>query len=738
MNAAARIAQYTVTRPKRVLIGWLGMVAVLVTLGTLVGTRQLSDNDAAVGQSRQALDLLTVAGLQDRPGESILVANPARRADDPEFTAVVADVAQRLGHTAGVEQVFSPLQPGGQQLISGDRHTALIQLQLGGSSTNAAGTVKPTVDAVLLAARAHPGYRIEQFGTGSARLASKDSVDADFTRAELLSVPLTLLILVLTFGALVAASVPVALALTAVLGTLGLWSLVSHLLPSSDATQSVILLLGMAIGVDYCLFYLRRYREERARGADSRRAVLTAAATSGHTVLVAGATVLVAMSGMLLAGDQVFASIGAGTMLAVLVTVLGALTVLPPILDRFGPRLDTGRLPGLGRGDRAGTGRGWNAVLTAVLRRPAVSALAATAVLAVLALPAISMHTKLPGIGDLPKDLPIVETQHRLQQAFPGAADPASVVVQAPDVTTPTAAAAIRALGHRAVEMGLASQPGRLTLSRDHTVARVDLPLVAGHDDQAQRRAIDTLTRDVLPATAAAIPGARVLVTGEAAANRDYDHQLQDRTPLVFAFVLGLAFLLLLVTFRSIVIPIKAIALNLLSVAASYGVLVAVFQYGWGAGLIGATTNGTIVSWLPLFLFVVLFGLSTDYHVFILSRAKELVDNGTPTRQAVPTAIRATARTVTSAAAVMVGVFSIFGVLRAIDLKQTGVGLAVAVLLDATLVRAVLLPALMQLLGEWNWYLPRWLHWLPNPGAPTTDPTKANQTATHDPEPAAA
>jgi uncharacterized membrane protein YdfJ with MMPL/SSD domain len=366
-------------------------------------------------------------------------------------------------------------------------------------------------------------------------------------------------------------------------------------------------------------------------------------------------------------------------------------------------------------------------VLSAVLRRPLLAATSAGLVLAVMAVPALDLRTKtLSGAELLPKDLPIIKTYDRIQAAFPGAQVPAVVVVKSADVTSPQMRAAIDELHRRAVASAQMSEPVQVDVNPSGTVATVSIPVKGTGSDERSVAALRALRKDILPATVGRVAGATAAVTGETALDEDFSALMRTRAPLVFAFVLGVAFLLLLVTFRSLVIPLKAIALNLLGVAASYGILVAVFQYGWGASLVGAQPNGAIVSFLPLFLFVVLFGLSMDYHVFILSRVKELVDSGERTDHAVARAIRTTAGTVTSAAVVMVAVFAVFAMQRSIDIKQFGVGLAAAVLLDATIIRAVLLPATMALLGEWNWYLPRWLRWLPalghsaEPSAPAT------------------
>ena len=348
-----------------------------------------------------------------------------------------------------------------------------------------------------------------------------------------------------------------------------------------------------------------------------------------------------------------------------------------------------------------------------MLRWPALAAAVAVALLVVLALPARTIHTKLLSFTDLPRSIPIVQTYIQIQKEFPGAQTPAQVVVQAPDVNAPAVQAAVRSLEAKALATGQMFQPIEQFVNPSHTVVRIQVPLAGNGDNAASVRALETLRKDVIPSTLGTLSNATYAVTGETAGTHDFNQTMKARFPLVFVFVLGLAFLLLLLTFRSIVVPITAIVLNLLSVAASYGVLVWIFQDGHLQGLFGFHSNGAVVTWLPLFLFTVLFGLSMDYHVFIVSRIKELVDRGEPNADAVAHGIRRTASTVTAAATVMVAVFAIFASLRTLDIKQLGVGLGVAVLLDATIIRGVLLPATMKLLGDWNWYLPRSLAWMP-------------------------
>jgi RND superfamily putative drug exporter len=393
--------------------------------------------------------------------------------------------------------------------------------------------------------------------------------------------------------------------------------------------SAVVLLIGMAVGIDYSLFYVRREREERVGGAEPRPALLRAAATSGQAVLISGATVLIAMAGMFVAGNKIFTGMAFGTMIVVLCALVGSLSVLPAALSKLGDRVDRGRIPIVGkRQHAAGESRFWGFVLDRVLRRPGLSLLVTGIVLLAAASPILSMHTKLPGFTDLPRDLPIIRTYDAVLNAFPGAPAPADVVVSAVDVRAPAVQTGIRRMESRAKATGRMFEPIVVVQSDDHTIADVRIPMAGNGDNGASIAALATLRQSVLPATLGQVPGVRYAVTGMTAGTVDFNQQMKSRMPWVVAFVLGLAFLLLLMTFRSVVIPLTAIALNLLSVGAAYGLLVLIFQHTWAEGVLSFTSNRSIVSWLPMFLFVVLFGLSMDYHVFILSRIKELHDRG--------------------------------------------------------------------------------------------------------------
>jgi RND superfamily putative drug exporter len=597
-----------------------------------------------------------------------------------------------------------------------DRHSALIGFRLGAQADPQGRPVSLTavLDAVERTARAHPGFYIGEYGDASLDKAIADTNGRDFHRAELLSIPLSLAILLVAFGAIVAAFVPVLLALTAVAAAIGLLAFPSHIWPADDAANSVILLIGLAVGVDYSLFYIRREREERARGRSPEKALEAAAATSGRTVLLSGLTVLIAMAGMFVTGNKELTSVGVGAMLVVATAVAGSLTVLPALLSLLGDRIERGRLPFLGK-RRGRPSVLMSRIVDRVLRRPLVSLLVGGGLLVLLAVPAFALHTNNAGETAVPQGLKITDTYERIERAFPGGGQPAYLVLEARDVTAPAIRAAVGELRRRALASGELRNPVTVRANEERTVAAISIGLVGSGTDARSEHALELLRTRLVPGTLGAVPGVEAHVGGLTAESKDFNDLLKRRAPLVFAFVLGLAFVLLLAAFRSVVVAAKAIVLNLLSVGAAYGLLVAVFQWGWGESLLGFESTGGITSWLPLFLFVVLFGLSMDYHVFILTRVREAVDRGLPTERAVSQAVSSTAGTVTSAALVMVGVFAVFATLSQIQLKQLGVGLAAAILIDATIVRVVVLPASMKLLGRWNWYLPAWLDWLPRP-----------------------
>jgi RND superfamily putative drug exporter len=696
--------------------GWLLFVVIATVLGGLLGTKQLTDAQVSVGEDARAQRAISAAHLAQPASENVLVTRPARAglpplAQDPAVRSAVQDLVSRLTATGQARNISSPFGTNGTvtkpDLLSKDGRSVLVSFDVAGDKDDAADHVAPLLSATAATAHAHPGLQIAEAGDASADKAFGKVVGSSFHNAELLAIPLTLGILLAVFGALVAALLPVALSISAFVAATGLLAFTSRMWALDDTTNSVMLLIGLAVGVDYALFYLRREREERARGASPERALAIAARTSGHAVLVSGATVAVAMAGIGFTGMSVFTSMASGTVLVVLIAVLGSLTVLPAMLSWLGDRVDAGRLPG-GRRRSARRvlrePRVAGALVDGTIRRPRLVAGVTFAVLAAVAIPAFTMRTGDLGMNDLPKANALRQTTARIDAAFPGTPGPAQVVVQAADVRAPAVQALISDLGNRAGHSSNMSAPIKTETSTDHRVAVVAIPLAGNGNDAASKHALQTLRNDVIPAAEAAHPGAaRIDVTGGTAGDVDWTNQLHDRAPLVVGFVLVLAFALLFGAFRSVRVALAAVGSTLLSVGAAYGLLALVFQHHWADGLLHYDSAGRIVPWLPLFLFVVLFGLSTDYQVFVLSRIQEGVQAGMPVREAVRQGVRRTAGVVTSAATIMVAVFSVFACLSLVTFKEMGVGLAAAVLLDATIVRVVLMPALLVLLGDKAW-----------------------------------
>jgi len=723
-NLAARIGRWSAAHWKTATFGWLALVLVAFAVGSQVGTKQADPTNAGPGQSGR-MDRILDAGFKLPASESVLIQSRSPEAGAPAFDSAVKDVASRLAKVAVVQNIRSPLDPDNAGQIAKGRHAALVEFEIRGDSKKATDKLGPVLESVADAQRAHPGFFVGEFGGASAAKAVDTAFAHDLKSAGVFSIPLTLIILVVAFGALVAAGIPLLLALTAVFATFGVAALPSHLLPLAPEAFAVVLLVGLAVGVDYSMFYLRREREERAAGRSERAALEAAAATSGRSVLISGLTVMVAMAGLFLTGDATFASFGYATMIVVGFAMVGSLTVLPALLSKLGDRVDRLHVPLVGRIRRdKGEGRVWGAIVERVLRRPLLSAVLAGGLLLALAVPALQMRMATPGPETFPKSLDVVKTYNRMQEAFPGKALPANVVVKAPDVNAPAVRQAIGRLKLAALATGRARGPITMDTNRNHTIANITVPILGNGTDAQSNASLAALREDVLPQTVGALPNVESGVTGLTAEWQDAKDQLKSKLPLVVAFVLLLAFALMLVAFRSIVVAIKAIVLNLLSVAAAYGVLVLVFQHGIGKGLLGFSSTAGIDPVTPLLLFVILFGLSMDYHVFIVSRIRETFDGGASMDDAIAHGIKATAGVVTSAAIVMVAVFSIFATLSMLIFKQFGVGLAAAILIDATLVRGVLLPATMKLLGERNWYLPGWLQWLPHfePEDPSTAP----------------
>jgi RND superfamily putative drug exporter len=669
---------------------WLVLIAGCIFAGAGAGTKTLSNAGSGTGESASADAALSAAHLKSPATESVLV-----RAATPRTTsAAVSSLEVRARRLPSVASVQGPLQAPALSRAGG--RLQLVQVTLRGDPDQADEHIAPLERVVASVAASHPGATLQEAGEGSAGHAINQVVNHDLSHAELVSLPITLIILIIAFGALVAALVPLLLGLTSVAGAIGALGLISQIAPEGQPTASVVVLIGLAVGVDYSLFYIRREREERRAGRAGDAALTAATASVGRAIVVAALTVMVGLAGLTFTGLGVFTSMALGAILVVAIAAVGSVTVLPALLALLGDRIDRGRLWPRRRRDPDAPGA-WQRVATVVTARPAVSLLVTVAVLAALSIPVLGMRTGDPGVRDLPVSNSVRVADEAIDRAFPGSPTAAQLVVTGAHLGRPAAQRAMRDLGRRAERVTGGHGSVSVDLARDGSTAVVSVPF-PNVSLPAQQRIVDTLRQTVDGKLG--LPGARVTLTGDAAGNVDFSGRLTTITPLVIAGVLGLAFLLLIAAFGSPMLAASVIGLNLLSVGASFGILVEVFQHGVGERLLGFSSDGAIVEWLPLFAFVLLFGLSMDYTVLILERVREERRRGLDARAGAVRALGATAGTVTSAAAVMVAVFAIFATLGLLEFKQLGFGLAVAILLDATIVRAVALPAAVTLLGR--------------------------------------
>jgi RND superfamily putative drug exporter len=698
-----RVAGWSARHRIVVVVGWLVLVAAAFTVGQRLGVTNTNAYDP--GQAGQAERVLNEPGVQQPDHESVLIRARSLAqtfGNDLEMrqaTQAVVATLSRLPHAAA--DIRSPFTTTG--LTSGN--SALVTFSVAGDPNNDDQAVVPAQNAVAAVQARYPGLTVAEAGDASLDRATGALVDQDFRQAEITSVPVSLVLLLLVFGALIAAGIPLLLAGTSVISAISLLAIPSRLVPISSTTSSIVLLVGMAVGIDYSLFYLRRVREERAAGATTQDALRTAARTSGRAIVAAGLTVIACMAGLFVTGFQVFDGVAIGTMLVVAVAVLGSLTFLPALISLLGKATDRARVPFLGRRQAtARPSRAWRAVVTAVTRRPlALGGLAVVALLA-LATPLATLHLEDPGINSFPDNVPVVRTLDQILTAFPGGPAPAEVVVTGDNLTGPRVTSALTALNHAAAAShGVIREPITTAAFDGGHVMVVSVPIAGRVSDAASNSALITLRDHVLPATLGKVPGISYAVGGNTASSFDVNHQLGVTAPLLFALVAAVAFVLLMITFRSRAIAALSILLNLLSVAAAFGLMTLVFQHGLLHGPLGFTPYGGIVPWMPVFMFVLLFGLSMDYQVFILSRITELRRAGRPARASVIDGISSSAGVVTSAAAIMVAVFSIFATLGEIEFKLFGVTMAAAVLIDATIVRGVLLPAGLSLLGDRAW-----------------------------------
>ena len=706
----------------------IGLFAASILAGGTKAVEAVSRDQGAKYESIEANQIFSDANANAGPqGPAfqtviVLVSNPAGTVTDPASAAAVKDVVSRLtalqstvDGTAGpvfeklVDPATAPPQAG---LISPDQSTVRIVGQVPGDGKALTDRLEPVPAALDELRAAHPGLEIHAVSNALANREIAELINSGLDKSLLLTLPITFAILLIAFGAFVAAVVPLVLAVTSLLGAFGVLGLYSQTVAAvSPYASQLVVLIGLAVAVDYSLFIVTRFRTERRHGRAKLGAIEASSATAGRAVFFSGLAVAISIGGLFLLDDPLFRSMAIGTIAVVVISVVGSLTFLPATLAILGDGVNRGRIPVLGRDRPEGSGI-WATIVRAVMRRPVISFLVSGGLLVVLALPVVRLHLGQGDFSSFPDTLDSVQAINLLNAKYPTGVglDFNVVVTHADEQATKDA---IARLGPAIAAIPGIVGPADVVMAADGKTASVNFKMPGDPNDLRNQDIVRQVRSSVIPTAFAGAPGARALVTGDAAYTLDVANFYVKGMPQVIAFVLTLSFLLLLVAFRSIVIPIKAILLNLLSTGAAIGLMVVVFQEGWLEGVLGFKP-GPIEAFVPVFIFTILFGLSMDYHVFILTRIKEARDHGMSSNEAVARGIAITAGTITSAAAIMVCVFAVFLTLPVTVIKQLGFGLAVAVLIDATIVRSILLPSTMRLLGEWNWWLPRWLGWLPH------------------------
>ncbi len=704
-----KVARAAAMHPWRVLGLW---VVLLVGAYFAAGTMSLTASPGAAGTEATKARALIDQRLRQQtpPEEFIVVESRTATAGQDAYGAFVDSLVTGLRGLGEVDSVAS-YREGAPGLVSEDGHTVLIPVVLAGDEADAAETASPVVSAVE-AAGAGSDFRVTTVGFGSVEGEMSVLLEETLQQGEMIGIAIALVILLVVFGAAVAAGLPVVLALLSIFVAAGATALVSNIMEMSNFVVFIITMIGLAVGIDYSLFIVQRFREERGLGQDKTGAIATAGATAGRTVFFSGMAVAIALAGMLILPDATFRSFAVGAILVVTATVLASMTLLPAVLGLLGDRINWLTLPFIGRRMRTDREGGlWDWISRAVAARPVISVALAGTLLVAAAVPLFSINLGSVGISSLPEDSDARHAFDVINREFSDGVLTADVVIDAPQVEDPAVQGAIANLT-ALIESDSFLGASQLETNETGDLALLTVAMPGDFSSTESRDALDRLRGDYIPAAFSGV-GARVLVGGPTAETVDSVQLQRDYLPLVFTFVLGSSFLLLLVVFRSIVVPLKAVVLNLLSVGAAYGLIVLVFQEGHGAGALGLREAPVIESWLPLFLFAILFGLSMDYHVFLLSRIKERYDETGDNARSVAHGLRSTAGMITGAALIMVVVFAGMASGELVVFQQVGFGLAVAIVLDATVIRMVLVPASMELLGDWNWYFPSWLEWVP-------------------------
>ncbi|MEV0092574.1 MMPL family transporter [Streptomyces sp. NPDC050738] len=710
-----RAARWSARHPWKAIVGWLVFVVLCLGIGITVGTHTAQSSDFGVGEAGRAEAMATEGHLQKKPAEQVLISSRSGALDKPAADAAAADVTARMKKLPEVASVAAPR-------ASADGRHLMVNVTMKGAEQDGKKNVPPLTEQTAAVQKAHPDLLIEETGSPSISKGVNDQRGKDLALSEMISLPVTLVTLLLVFGSVVMAGVPLLLALTSIAAAIGLSMVASHLSPDAGVGTNVILLIGLAVGVDYTLFYLKREREERARSGgrlSSEALVELAATTSGRAIVVSGFAVIASTATLYLASDVIFASLATGTVLVVLVAMISSLTVLPALLVKIGKRTErrAERRAAQGKPPTRSTGRAqksdnggklFNALLKPASKHPAITLCVSVLLLLGLSLPLAGLKVTEMQRDTFSRDIPAMQSYDRLNAAYPDLRVKHQVVVRAEAARATEVAAALTDLGRRATADPLftATGPGtpKLRTSADHRITVLELSVPYAGNSEAAARSLDHIRDTYVPATTGRITAAETGVTGDVARLADYPAHQNSKLPLVLGTLALVTFLMTLLAFRSVVLALLGVVLNALSAAASLGVLVLVFQGTWAEGLLNFDSTGSIGSHVLLFLFVILFGLSMDYQVFVVSRIREAALKGVPTRQAVIYGIRSSASVVTSAALVMVTIFGSYVFLHLMEMKQMGLVLAVAVLLDALVVRLMILPAAMLLLGNASWW----------------------------------
>ncbi|HEX7103801.1 MAG TPA: MMPL family transporter [Nitrolancea sp.] len=725
--STAGLARRSARHPWRVVAIWLVILALGVVAATGLGNALSSDvNLTNSPDSVKGKDLLDARfNGSAAVTETVIVQSKTMTVDDPAFEQQVKSTESSLLGLKGLVSSASSYYdakaaglPQANAMVSADRHTTLIPVSLGADDSYANDHANEYMDTINKLNG--NGFQVLTVGDVSTNHEFTKISEKDLAKAETIVLPITILILIVVFGALLAAAVPLVLSVFAIVVALGLTALVGRALDLSLYVENMIFMIGFAVGIDYALFIISRYREERSHGIEKIDAITASGRTASKAVLFSGLTVVVALSGMLLMPSTIFHSLGIGAVLVVVSAVVAMLTLVPALLSLLGDRInwprrikyDTVAVSSADRFDEESIRSGfWGSLTHAILRRPAIAATIAIILLGAAAIPFFQLNRGMSGVDTLPKSN--VKTAYEIlnNQFSAGRLAPYEIVVDAQKSSASEAA-----IGRLTAAIGQdkAFEPNpSVEWNKGNNLALVKVTYTGDANSDGAYTTLDNLRSTIIP-TAFQGTQANVYVTGATAFNHDFFKVVDKYTPVIFIWVLGLSFLLLLVAFRSIIVPLKAILLNLLSVGATYGLMVLVFQKGYLHSYLGFQTSPTIEAWVPVFLFCVLFGLSMDYHVFLVSRIREHYDLTQRNHESVAVGLQSTARLITGAALIMVVVFTSFALGRLLAFQQMGFGLAVAIFLDATVVRTVLVPSMMAMLGDLNWYLPKWLNWLPD------------------------